>query len=89
MTTTGLFDRTGVRYEVAQDVLGAIIAHHSEQIAKELEKQQPDLKAIDLANLAKDAMRDLRDSLDPNDAQGIEDVIKRFGPQARDLYATK
>jgi hypothetical protein len=33
MSTAGLFSRTGVRYEVALDVLGVIIAHHSEQIA--------------------------------------------------------
>lgn len=89
MTTTGLFNRTGVRYEVAQDVLGAIIAHHSEQIAKELEKDAPDLKAVDLASVAKDSLRDLRDSLDPNDTEGIEDVIRRFAPQARDLYQAK
>ena len=28
--TNQLFSRAGVRYEVALDVLGAIIAHHSE-----------------------------------------------------------
>lgn len=37
-----LFTRAGVRYEVALDVLGAIIANYSEAIAAEHEKPTPD-----------------------------------------------
>jgi hypothetical protein len=37
-----LFSRTGVRYEVALDVIGACIAHFAEGIAAELEKTTPD-----------------------------------------------
>lgn len=88
MSTAGLFSRTGVRYEVALDVLGAIIAHHSEQIAIERDKPQPDENAIKVAELAKSSLRDLREALEPNDEDGIESVIKRFGQQARDLYAS-
>ncbi|MGP8438162.1 hypothetical protein ACT2FY_09470 [Paraburkholderia fungorum] len=88
MSTAGLFSRTGVRYEVALDVLGAIIAHHSEQIAIERDKPQPDENAIKVAELAKSSLRDLREALEPTDEDGIESVIKRFGQQARDLYAS-
>lgn len=86
MSKAGLFDRTGVRYEVALDVLGAIIAHHSEQIAIERDKPEPNEQAIKVAELAKSSLRDLRDALEPDDQEGIESVIRRFGRQARDLY---
>ena len=88
MSTAGLFSRTGVRYEVALDVLGAIIAHHSEQIAIERDKPQPDENAIKVAEADKSSLRDLREALEPNDEEAIESVIKRFGQQARDLYAS-
>ncbi|MBO0501512.1 hypothetical protein J1C51_22330 [Chromobacterium haemolyticum] len=88
MSTDALFSRTGVRYEVALDVLGAIIAHHSEQIAIERDKPLPDERAIKVIELAKSSLRDLREALDPNDEEGIESIIKRFGQQARDLYAS-
>lgn len=85
--TNHLFSRAGVRYEVALDVLGAIIAHHSEMIAAERDKAVPDEAAIAAAQKAKDELRALRDELDPNTAEAIERVIEQYGPQARDLYA--
>lgn len=87
MSATGLFSRTGVRYEVAVDVLGAIIAHYSEQIGIERSKPQPDESVVELAEQAKSRLRDVREALRPNDREAIESVIKRFGPQARALYA--
>lgn len=50
--TNQLFSRAGVRYEVALDVLGAIIAHHSEAIAAEREKATPDEAVIAAAQKA-------------------------------------
>lgn len=85
--TNQLFNRAGVRYEVALDVLGAIIAHHSEAIAAERDKPTPDEAAIEAAQKAKDELRTLRDELDPNADEAIERVIEQYGPQARDLYA--
>lgn len=84
--TNQLFNRTGVRYEVALDVLGAIIAHHSEAIAAEREKVTPDEAAIAAAQKAKEELRTIREELDPNAAEAIESVIAQYGQQARDLY---
>ncbi|MCG1040540.1 MULTISPECIES: hypothetical protein [Burkholderiaceae] len=81
-----LFSRTGVRYEVALDVLGAIIAHHSEAIAAERDKPVPDEAAIERALQDKDALRALRDELDPREPEAIERVIQQYAPQARKLY---
>jgi hypothetical protein len=81
-----LFDRTGVRYEVACDVLGAIIAHHSEALALEREKPIPDDAVVAGIEADKRALRALRDWLDPKDAAAIETVIQQYGPQARELY---
>jgi hypothetical protein len=51
-------------------------------------KPQPDENAIKVAEAAKSSLRDLREALEPNDEEAIESVIKRFGQQARDLYAS-
>lgn len=84
--TDQLFNRTGVRYEVALDVLGAIIAHHSEVLAAEREKVTPDEAAIAAALKAKGELRTIREELDPNEDEAIEGVIAQYGQQARDLY---
>lgn len=85
--TDQLFSRAGVRYEVALDLIGAIIAHQSEVIALERDKPEPDQAAIEEAQNAKRALRDLREDLDANDAEAIEKAIAEYGPQARSLYA--
>jgi hypothetical protein len=84
--TKQLFSRAGVRYEVALDVLGAIIAHHSETIAAERGKPVPDEAAIEHALQDKEALRALRDELDPKGPEAIERVIQQYAPQARELY---
>ncbi|MCG1041217.1 hypothetical protein KQH60_01005 [Mycetohabitans sp. B8] len=84
--TEQLFSRTGVRYEVALDVLGAIIAHHSEVVAVERDKLVPDEAAIERALQAKDALYALRDELDPREPEVIERVIQQYAPWARELY---
>lgn len=84
--TNQLFNRAGVRYEVALDVLGAIIAHHSEAIAAERGKATPDEAVIAAAQKAKDELRTIREDLDPNADEAIERVITQYGQQARDLY---
>ena len=44
-----IFNRVGIRLEVAQDVLGAIIAHYAAEIGKELAKPNPDVSVIEAA----------------------------------------
>lgn len=83
---TGLFNPTGVRYEVALDVVGAIISHYAAIIAAEEQKLLPDPAVIQTAEAEQQAMRDLRRNLNANDAQAIEDVISIYGPKARALY---
>lgn len=84
--TAPLFPRAGVRYEVAVDILGAIIAHWSAVIAAERDKPTPNADDIALAEQVKAELRALRDELDPTDGERIEQVIAQYGPQARDLY---
>jgi hypothetical protein len=83
----GLFPRTGVRFEVACDVIGALIAHHGEAIADELGKPVPAEAAVAAAESAMAALRDERDALDPTDVVAVEDAIKKYAPMARSLYA--
>ena len=45
----GLFDRVGLRYEVACDVIGALIAHYAEIIGHEREQAQPDEAVLRVA----------------------------------------
>jgi hypothetical protein len=82
-----LFSRTGVRYEVALDVIGACIAHFAEGIADELEKPTPDPVAIKLAKDAQSNLRQAREDLDPNDAEAVEDAIRRYAPMGRQLWS--
>ncbi|HHV7523731.1 TPA: hypothetical protein ACUNF5_005256 [Burkholderia orbicola] len=85
--TKKLFDRAGVRYEVAVDILGAVIAHHTEIIAAERAKDTPDQDVINREQQLKDQLRAVRDDLDPKQADAIERVIAEYGPQARSLYS--
>ena len=83
---TRLFNRTGVHYEVAIDILGAIIAHYSEAIGIERSKEAPDEFVIEQAQQAKADLHDVRDNLDPNSEDDIQQVIRQYSPQARQLY---
>jgi hypothetical protein len=81
-----LFDRVGVRYEVALDILGAVIAHHAEGIAAERGKAAPDEVVIEAMKVEVDNFRSIRDELNPRDSDEVERVIEQYGPQARALY---
>lgn len=83
---SNIFSRVGVRLEVAEDVLGAIIAYHAGEIGKEMGKPNPDESVIEAAERAQDEMDELRDSLSVNDPEQIEAVIKKYGPIARELW---
>lgn len=86
MDKAGLFNRAGVLYEVACDVLGAIITHYSEALAQEREKPLPDAAAVERIEAAKRALWLERDELDTSNAAAIKAVIQKYGPQARKLY---
>lgn len=82
----GLFDRVGLRYEVACDVIGALIAHYAEIIGHEREQAQPDEAVLRVALAMKAALAAARDDLDPSDATAIETAISRYAPVARRVY---
>lgn len=82
----GLFDRVGVRYEVACDVIGALISHYAEIIGQERDQAQPNEAILRVAGAVKVALAGERDDLDPRDSAGIEAVISRYAPLARHLY---
>ena len=84
--TKQIFSRLFVRYEVACDVMGALLTHYSEVIATERDKPVPNLMVISRAQLEKIVLYNLRDALDPNNFAEIESMIKAWGPQAHMLY---
>ncbi len=84
--TDQLFSPVGVRYEVALDILGNIIAYHAEIFGIEYEKAVPDEAVIAAAREAQRDLRAIREKLDPDDSDAIERVIAQYGPQSRALY---
>lgn len=65
----------GLRLEVAQDVLGALIAHGAEAAARERDAAKPDPGRLAGIEAEQRKWRELRDSLDARDAAQIEAVI--------------
>lgn len=86
MDKAGLFDRSGVLYEVACDVLGALIAHYSEALALARGKPLPDSATVERIEAIKRGLRLERDDLNPSNSKAIKVVIQKYGPQARKLY---
>jgi len=82
----GLFDRVGVRYEVACDVIGALIAHYAEIAGAERSRPEPDNAVLCEAKALKSILGRVRDDLDPFDAHSVEEAISRYAPPARRLY---
>jgi hypothetical protein len=89
LTHAPLFSRSQLRYEVACDVMGAVISHHAHCIGQQ--RSQPDggnAQIIQTHQQAKSGITLQRDLLDPDDAQAVEAAIAQFGPLARQLYAS-
>jgi len=83
----GLFRRVGIRYEVALDVLGSLIAHYAEVIGIERSRPTPDEAILRQAEAIQRHLRRTRNDLDPRDAEAIEAAIAHYAPLARRLYA--
>lgn len=86
MDKAGLFDRAGVLYEVACDVLGAVIAHYSEALAQERGKPIPDAAIVERIETTKRALRLERDELVSSNASAVKAAIQKYGAQVRELY---
>lgn len=77
----------GLRLEVAQDVLGALLAHWSEAAAQVLDAANPDPGRLAEIEAVQRKLRTLRHDLDPRDLAQIETVIAEHAPLARRLGA--
>ncbi|MEO6278194.1 hypothetical protein [Roseateles sp.] len=77
----------GIRFEVAQDVLGAVLAHLAEAAAQALDAANPDPGHLTEIEAEQRKFRTLRHDLDPRDVVQIESVIAEHAPLARRLYA--
>jgi hypothetical protein len=84
---SGLFSRAGIRYEVALDVIGAVIAHCAEVIGDERGRPTPDEARLRQGQAMQRRLRSERNKLDRRDAAAIESAISCYGPLARRLYA--
>lgn len=87
-TPSRLFSRTGVRLEVAQDVIGAIISHFAELIGQEREQGAPRQHRIAEAQRLISELKDMREELDTRQPASIEAAIKWLAPFARHLFAS-
>lgn len=85
-TPTVLFRRSGVRFKVACDVIGAVIAHYAEAIGTERDRPSPDTQKIAHAQQLVADLKNIREDLDPKDGAAIEAAIERLAPLARHLY---
>lgn len=88
-TKPSLFSRAHLRYEVACDVMGAVISHHAHCIGQQ--RSQPNggnAQIIQNHQQAKNVIALQRDHLAPDDAQAIEAAIAKFGLLARQHYAS-
>lgn len=77
----------GIRFEVAQDVLGALIAHWSASAAEVRDDPQTDPARLAEIEREQRKLRNLRHELDPRDAAQIESVIAEHAPRAWGPYA--
>ena len=83
--TTNLFNRTLVRYELACEAIGALIAHYTAIIATERDRAPVDEAVLRLACVMKTVLKAEREDLNPSDSASIENAISRYAPLARRL----
>lgn len=74
------------RLEIAQDVLGCLIALRSESIFYERKKAEPNAEIISLWKAERNSFFDLTRSLSCNDRDTIENVIATYGTYAKALF---
>jgi hypothetical protein len=82
-TPQRLFSRSGVRFEVACDVIGAVVAHFAEAIGRERDRPTHDSQKIAHAQQLVAELKDIREDLDPKDSAAIEATIERLRKATR------
>lgn len=83
---TVLFSRAVIRYEVALDVVGAVIAHYAEVVGVERDRPTPDEAKLRQSQAMQRRLRSERNALDPRDGEAVESAISCWAPLARRLY---
>ncbi|CAJ0733979.1 hypothetical protein [Ralstonia mannitolilytica] len=79
--------RSGVRYEVALDAIGALLSHLAEQMASERDVPTPDVYRLHVLMAVRACVLEERDMLEPErDPQGVESAVARFGAMARAAF---
>ncbi|WP_232466510.1 hypothetical protein [Burkholderia ubonensis] len=79
-----MFNHSIIRYEVALVVVGAVIAKCAEDLGEAMRQDPPDAARIEALQARQDELVELRNTLAPFDDQRIEEVIRQYGPIARD-----
>jgi hypothetical protein len=85
-TTPLSYDLVGVRFEVACECVGAVIAYYAAELGKEMAKPTPDQARISEILDKQNRLDELRSKINPRDAVEIEAVIQIYGSLARRLY---
>ncbi|RQS03197.1 hypothetical protein DIE07_32160 [Burkholderia sp. Bp9002] len=80
----GLFSHNIIRYEVALGIVGAVIAKCAEGIGEAMRQDPPDAARVEALQARQDALVDLRNAIAPFDDKRIEEVIRQYGPIARE-----
>lgn len=83
MTTTEKL----ARFETAQHIIGMMVAIRSEWIDQEEDKAQPDLKQIEQWEQEQSKFADQDNALRFDDLDGIESVIKLYGPVVKGVVS--
>lgn len=81
-----LFSRGHVRYEVACEIIGALIAHFADLSGRERSSRVADIELIRSWGQAQDTLREERDALASDDVFTIGRVIQTYAPAVRLLY---
>jgi hypothetical protein len=77
-----------VRYEVAIDTIGMVIAAYTARIAEQERSAAPDQASIERWNQDQDRCVAARNELSIEDPQAIDRVISEYGALLRDLRAS-
>ena len=78
----------GIRFEVAQDVLGALISHWAAEIAALSDAGNTDRELIARAMTELRKYRAVRAELNPRDPVQIEAVIAKHSALAKQFFAS-
>ena len=81
-----LFSRMYLRFEIARDCIGAVLAHQMAVIAEEASRDDADQGVLAQAEEERAKLMIIRDDIDPANSQQIESIIRDYGQLALKLF---